>query len=100
MIIVQTVEITEDGVLRLELPLPQGIPVGSKVNVTVTPELNDFSTLTPYVNVHEAIERCYGLGKRIGSHLTSDIAIEMNRKDRELEDAKYQRLYGNDGNKN
>jgi methyl coenzyme M reductase gamma subunit len=38
----------------------------------------------------EAIEKCRGIAKGI---LSSDEIIEMRRKDKELEDAQYRRLF-------
>jgi hypothetical protein len=37
----------------------------------------------------EAVEYCWGLGKRLGSRVTSDRAVEMRRKDKALEEAQY-----------
>ena len=95
MIIEQTIEITENGILHLKLPLPPEIPVGARVNVIVKAESDSFSPGIPRISsTQEAIERCWGLGKRMGLSLTSDMAVEMRRKDNKLEEAKYQRLYG------
>jgi hypothetical protein len=98
MTIEQIVEVTENGVLRLEFPLPPEIPVGARVNVTVTPDFINFPAKSP--STREAIERCHGLGKRMGSRLTSESAIEMRRNDRKLEEEKYQRLFVQNGDKN
>ena len=94
MIIEQTIEITENGVLRLRLPLPPEIPVGARVNVIVKAEPGNSRESIPHISTREDVERCWGLGKRMGSRLTSDMVIETRRGDRELEEAKYQRLHG------
>jgi len=94
MIIEQTIEITENGVLHLKLPLPPEIPIGSRVNVVVKAASGDPYENSIRIGTREAVERCWGLGKQRGSRLTSDMAIETRRSDRELEEAKYQRLYG------
>ena len=99
MTIEQTVEVTENGILHLELPLPPDIPVGARVNVTVTPEFNSVFP-THYKNTRKVIERCHGLGKRMGSRLSSEMVIEMRHQDKKLEEMKYQQLYGRDKNKN
>jgi hypothetical protein len=95
MTIEQTVEIQSDR--RLVLDLPPELPVGrARVAVTVTPERNE----TPEERrrrSHEAVERCRGLGKRLGSKVTSDDVIADHREELAREEAKYQRLYGKDG---
>jgi hypothetical protein len=94
MTIEQTVEIQSDR--RLVLDLPPELPVGrARVAVTVTPERNE----TPEEHrrrSREAIERCRGLGKRLGSQVTSEDVIASHREDLAREEAKYQRLYGKD----
>jgi hypothetical protein len=94
MTIERTVEIQSDRRLVLDLPLE--LPVGrARVAITVTPERNE----TPEERrqrSREAIERCRGLGKRLGSKVTSDDVIAGHREDLAREDAKYQRLYGKD----
>jgi hypothetical protein len=94
MTIEQTVEIQSDR--RLVLDLPPDLPTGrAREEVTVTPERNE----TPEERSRrfsEAIERCRGLGKRLGSKVTSNDVIAGHREDLALEEAKYQRLYGQD----
>jgi hypothetical protein len=92
MTLEQTVEIQSDR--RLVLDLPPELPIG-RARVTVTPERNE----TPEERrrrFSEAIERCSGLGKRLGSKVTSDDVIAGHREDLAREEAKRQRLYGKD----
>jgi hypothetical protein len=92
MTIEQTVEIQSDH--RLVLELPPELPVGrARVEVTVMPEPDEARRQ----RFREAIEKCRGLGKRLGSKVTSDDIIKGRREDLALEEAKYQRLYGKDG---
>jgi hypothetical protein len=94
MTIEQTVEIQSDRRLVLDLPLE--LPVGrARVEVTVTPERNE-TTEERRRRSREAIERCSGIGKRLGSKVTSDDVIAGHREDLAREEAKYQRLYGKD----
>jgi hypothetical protein len=82
MTIEQTVEIQADHRLVMELPLE--IPVGkAKVEVTVTPAPRRLSHM-------EAIEKCRGIAKGV---LSSDEFLEMRRKDKELEDAQYRKMF-------
>jgi hypothetical protein len=95
MTLEQTVDIRVDRCLVLELP-PE-TPLGmAKVEVTVTPEETDEERLERF---RKAIEHCRGLGKRLGSKVTSDDIIRGRREDLALEEAKYRRLYGENWDK-
>jgi hypothetical protein len=92
MTIEQTVDIHADH--RLELWLPPEIPPGkAKVEITVTPERNETDE-ERRERFRKAIEYCDGLGKRLGSTVTSDDIIQGRREDLALEAAKFRRLYG------
>jgi hypothetical protein len=83
MTIEQTVEIQADHRLVMELPLE--IPVGKvKVELTVTP------AAPRRLSHREAIEKCRGIAKGV---LSSDEFLEMRRKDKELEDAQYRKMF-------
>jgi hypothetical protein len=99
MTIEQRVEITENGVLHLELRLPPEIPVGTSVNVTVTSPVipvRDFLGGSPRMSAREAIEMGRGIAKRLGSTFTSDRLIVNRRMDKEMEEAKYRRMFHKD----
>jgi hypothetical protein len=89
MTIEQTVEIQADR--RLVMELPREIPVGmAKVEVTVTP------AAPRRLSHREAIEKCWGIAKGV---LSSDEFLEMRRKDKELEDAQYRKMFHIDEDK-
>jgi hypothetical protein len=95
MTIEQTVDIRADH--RLVLELPPETPLGmAKVEITVTPEETEEERRERFL---KAIEHCAGLGKRLGSKVTSDDIIRGRREDLALEEAKYRRLYGEDWDK-
>ncbi|GHU51734.1 hypothetical protein FACS1894200_12160 [Spirochaetia bacterium] len=93
MTIEQTINIPDSDWLHLDLPLPQNHPLGRvRLEVTVIPETEDKTDpasrkMTP----QEAVAYCRGFGKRLGSKLTSDLALEWRREDKTLEDAKFRR---------
>jgi len=69
----------------MELPLE--IPVGkAKVELTVTPVTVPIRRLSH----REAIEKCLGIAKGV---LSSDEFLEMRRKDKELEDTQYRKMF-------
>ena len=88
MTIEQTVEIPADH--RLILEVPREIPPGKAVIAfTPVPAAKPAHRRT----TAEAIEHCHGLAKRLGCTATSDDFLEQRRRDRELEDEQYLRLY-------
>jgi hypothetical protein len=90
MTIEQTVEITENGWFHLNLP-PE-FPVGASARIVVTvPADADTPRRPTSQEIRDAIEKCSGLTK--GSGLTSDVFLEMRRKDRELEEAQHRKLF-------
>ena len=91
MTIEQTVEIPASR--RLVLEVPPEIPPGRAV-IAFTPVPAPQRRTTA-----EAIEYCRGLAKRLGCTATSDDFLEQRRRDRELEDEQYLRLYPKAGRK-
>jgi hypothetical protein len=47
----------------------------------------------------KAIEECWGLAKRMGFAFSSDQLLENRRKDKELEEAQFRRMFGKDPEK-
>jgi hypothetical protein len=77
------------------LDIPPEFPAGERVTVLVLGR--DSVKETPRRRTPEdAIEHCWGLGKRLGIRLTSDRLIEMRREDKALEEAQYRRLFHKD----
>jgi hypothetical protein len=94
MTIEQTVEIPPDH--RLVIEVPPEIPAGRAVIAfTPTGEAPPRRRLTERQKA--AIEKCWGIAKGI---LSSDEALEMRREDLELEEAKYRRIFPEDGGGN
>jgi hypothetical protein len=94
MTIEQTVEVPPGR--RITLDIPPEFPAGERVTVLVVAP--DSVTETPRRRTpEEAIEHCFGLGKRLGVRLTSDDLIRMRREDQALEEAQYRRLFHKDG---
>ena len=93
MTIEQTVEIPADH--RLTLEVPPEIPAGKAVIAftAVSADLRSATQPTRRRTTAEAIEYCRGLAKRLGCTATSDDFLEQRRRDRELEDEQYLRLY-------
>jgi hypothetical protein len=105
MTIEQTVDIPADR--RLIIEVPREIPVGrAKAAITLifeaeTPEpiLGKWVNPLPEpakgssLSIEEALEIGRGIAKRMGSRLTSDLSIEWRHEDKELEEAKYQRMF-------
>jgi hypothetical protein len=91
MTIEQTIEIPVDH--RLTIEVPPEIPAGRAI-LTFTPagETRPRRRLTERQKA--AIEKCWGIAKGI---LSSDESLEMRREDFELEEAKYRRLFPEDG---
>jgi hypothetical protein len=92
MTVTQTVDIPADR--RLTIDVPDEIPTGKTI-LAFTP----VKTFDPQ-QAREAIKNCAGLAKRMGINLSSDEFLEMRRKDKELEDAKYRRLFSDSGDDN
>jgi hypothetical protein len=60
----------------------------------------DFHTTVPVPGSHKrAIEECWGLAKRMGFTFSSDQLLENRRKDKELEEAQFRRMFGKDREK-
>jgi hypothetical protein len=60
----------------------------------------DSHTPTPVPGSHKrAIEECWGLAKRMGFAFSSDQLLENRRKDKELEEAQFRRMFGRDRGK-
>ncbi|MDR1419792.1 MAG: hypothetical protein LBI86_05420 [Treponema sp.] len=91
MVIERRVEIPADH--RLHLDIPPEFPAGKTATVIVLAP-GDIQEATPRrLTPSEAIKYCRGLAKRLGCTLTSGDFLEQRRKDRELEEAHYRRLY-------
>jgi hypothetical protein len=45
------------------------------------------------MSVEEALETGRGIAKRMGSRLTGDLSIEWRREDKDIEEAKYRRMF-------
>ena len=96
MTIEQTVEITEKD--RLYLELPPGIPVGTTATVNIfIPPAGPAAPgkVKSGKSVEEISGRLWDLCK--DSSLTSDRLLQMKRKDKELEEAKYRKRFLQEG---
>jgi hypothetical protein len=52
-------------------------------------------TAAPIPGSHKrAIEECWGLAQRMGFTFSSDQLLENRRKDKELEEAQFRRMFG------
>jgi hypothetical protein len=97
MTIEQIVEIPANH--RLTIEVPPEIPVGrAKAAITLifeteTPEPLPGLSKGPSLSVEEALETGRGIAKRMGSRLTSDLSIKWRHEDKELEEAKYRRMF-------
>jgi hypothetical protein len=91
----QTVEIPEDRRLTLTIEVPREFPPGA-ATLTFTPNPAYPPDEATQARWQAAIEKCSGIAKGI---LSSDDMLEMRRKDRELEEAQYRRLFSLDGDK-
>jgi hypothetical protein len=89
----QTVEIPENR--RLTIEIPREFPAGAAV-LTFTPKPAFPADKTTEARWKEAIEQCSGIAKGI---LSSDEIIAMRRKDKELEEAQFRRLFSLDEDK-
>ncbi|MDR1447302.1 MAG: hypothetical protein LBI90_10455 [Treponema sp.] len=98
MTIEQTVEIPASH--RLTIEVPPEIPAGRATIVVIAgsnrllwrsgdqePDEAKQRRFSP----KEAVEKCWGIAKKSG--LSSDRFLEMKRKDKEREDAKYRRMF-------
>jgi hypothetical protein len=94
MTIQQTVDIPASR--RLIIEVPREIPVGRAV-LTFTPagEARPRRRLTE--RQRTAVEKCRGIAKGV---LSSDESLEWRREDLELEEAKYRRIFPEDGGNN
>jgi hypothetical protein len=97
MIIEQTIEIPASR--RITFDIPPEFPAGERATVIVLAKDSEKET-APRRTYQEAVEYCWGLGKRLGVTLTSDRLIEMRREDKALEEAKRQRMFHKEGGKN
>jgi hypothetical protein len=84
MMIEQTVEIGENGWFHLDFQTEYPAGTSAKVVVTAPADTGPRNRLAEQQRA--AIEKCWGLAKRMGSRLTSDDFLEQRRKDKELED--------------
>jgi hypothetical protein len=92
MTIEQTVDIPADH--RLFLKLPVSIPAG-KAKVTIVPFAE--APAKPTLNPYEAIEQAAGFAKKLGSTLTVEKFLAMQREDLEMEEAEHRRLFHHEG---
>jgi hypothetical protein len=97
MVIEQTIEIPPSR--RITLDIPPEFPDGERLTILFLTQDGAKESSPRRRTPQEAIEYCRGLGKRLGSRLTSDLLLEMRREDKELEDAKYRRMFHQDGDK-
>jgi hypothetical protein len=95
MIIEQSLKIPADR--RITVDIPTELPTGEMVTVLLLAPGGTKKTPHHQRTPQEAIEYCRGLGKRLGSRLTSDRLIEMRREDKELEEARYRRMFHKTG---
>jgi hypothetical protein len=97
MTVEQIVEIP--ATRRLFVEVPREIPIGRTI-LTFTPapvetENAEGAKSPPRLTAREAIERCRGIAK--GSRFTSDRLLEDRRKDAALDEARYRRLFRENG---
>jgi hypothetical protein len=92
MTIEQTVEIPANH--RLYLDIPGDVPIG-KAKITIVPFAEP--PAKPALNPYEAIEQAAGFAKKLGSTLTVEKFLEMQREDLEMEEAQYRRLFHHEG---
>jgi hypothetical protein len=85
MIIAQTFDIPASR--RLVIDVPQEIPNGAVI-LTFTPAAARTNS-----QARDAIERCAGIARRMGCAVSSDDLLAERRRDKELEDIKYRRLF-------
>ncbi|MDR0638982.1 MAG: hypothetical protein LBG27_08825 [Spirochaetaceae bacterium] len=97
MVIEQTIEIPASR--RITFDIPSEFPAGERATVIVLAKDREEKTTPRQRTPQEAVEYCWGLGKRLGIRLTSDRLIEMRREDKALEEAKYRRMFHKDGGK-
>jgi hypothetical protein len=88
MTIEQTVEIPADH--RLIIEVPPEIPEGRAI-LAFTPAAK--TTPHRHMSVEEALEMGRGIAKRMGSRMTGDLSLERRHEDKEIEEAKYQRMF-------
>jgi hypothetical protein len=87
MVIEQTIEIPESGILHLDIALPSPHPTGSaRLELAITPAVED-----PPQSLDQTLEKIWALCG--GSSLSVDRFLAMRREDNELDEAKYRRLF-------
>jgi hypothetical protein len=97
MVIEQTREIPAD--CRITFDIPPEFPSGERATVLVLVKDREEESARRRRTPQEVIEYCRGLGRRLGVRLTSDQLIEMRREDKALEEARYRRMFHEDGDK-
>ncbi|MDR1212177.1 MAG: hypothetical protein LBK40_08105 [Spirochaetaceae bacterium] len=87
MVIEQTIEIPESGILHLDIALPSPYPTGAaRLELAITPAVEGRPQ-----SLDKTLEKIWTLCE--GSRLSVDRFLEMRREDNELEEAKYRRLF-------
>ncbi|MDR1099669.1 MAG: hypothetical protein LBL28_04235 [Treponema sp.] len=87
MVIEQTVEIPESGILHLDITLPPPYPTdAARLELAITPAGEGHSQ-----SLDQTLERIWALCE--GSSLSADRFLEMRREDNEREEAKYRRMF-------
>jgi hypothetical protein len=94
MTIQQTIEIPADRRVHFDLTLPETASVGPATVILEFPVVRDEETLR---RQREAVKKGLGIAKHIG--FSSDDLLENRRKDLALEQAKWRRLYPQEGEK-
>jgi hypothetical protein len=87
MVIEQTIEIPESGILHLDIALPSPHPTGAaRLELAITPAGKDHPQ-----SLDQVLEKIWALCE--GSRLSVDRFLAMRREDTELEEAKFQRMF-------
>jgi hypothetical protein len=94
MTLQQTINIPADRRIHFDWTLPETANIGPATVILEFPTIPDEETLR---RQREAVKKGLGIAKHIG--FSSDDLIANRRKDLELEEAKWQRLYGKQGEK-
>jgi hypothetical protein len=94
MTIEQTIEIPANGWVHLDLP-PELAGTSGKVVVTAPVAPVEAESVPRRMSYREAIERCRGIAK--GSGFTSERLFEDRRRDNEMEEEQYRKLFHKDG---
>jgi hypothetical protein len=88
----QTVEIPEDR--RLTIEIPREFPAGA-ATLTFTPKPASLADKTAQARLQETVKKLQNLAK--GCSFSSEVLFEERRKDREMDEAQYRRLFQKDG---